>query len=153
MKKLIVIAALAALCGTAYAEDFKMPERKAQATPEAMLAEHIDALNNCDLNRIMAQYPDDGTFILPDGVWMEGRNEVVKLFLGFCKNRKDGGLKGATFITEYSKKSGVTINVSWRMKAPYLKEPSKGSDAYVTKDDLMHVQVTTFKVADMKFKG
>jgi hypothetical protein len=153
MKKLIVIAALAALCGTAYAEDFKMPERKAQATPEAMLAEHIDALNNCDLNRIMAQYPDDGTFILPDGVWMEGRNEVVKLFLGFCKNRKDGGLKGATFITEYSKKSGVTINVSWRMKAPYLKEPSKGSDAYVTKDGLMHVQVTTFKVADMKFKG
>jgi hypothetical protein len=105
--KLIVIATLAALCSTAYAEDFVMPERKTRATPEAVLAEHIDALKHCDLNRIMAQYPNDGTFILPDGVWME---------------------------------------------APYLKEPYKGSDAYVTKDGLMHVQVTTFKVADMKFK-
>jgi ketosteroid isomerase-like protein len=152
MKTLVMVAALAAFCGTALAEDFKMPERKTQPTPEAVLAEHIDALNNCDLNRIMAQYPDDGTFILPDGVWMEGRIEVVKLFLGFCKDRKDGGLKGATFITEYQKKSGDTINVSWRMEAPYLKEPYKGSDAYVTKDGLMHVQVTTFKVADMKFK-
>jgi hypothetical protein len=38
MKKLIVMTALAALCSTAYAEDFKMPAQKAQATPEAALA-------------------------------------------------------------------------------------------------------------------
>jgi hypothetical protein len=45
MKTLMMVAAIAAFCGTASAEDFKMPERKTQPTPEAVLAEHIDALN------------------------------------------------------------------------------------------------------------
>jgi SnoaL-like domain len=89
MKRLALIACLTAFCGAASAEDFKVPEGKTQAMPEAVLAEHIDALNHCDLNRIMAQYPDDGTFILSEGVWMEGRNEAVRLFSRLLK-----GLQG-----------------------------------------------------------
>jgi ketosteroid isomerase-like protein len=37
-----------------------MPERKKLPNAAAVVAEHVDALNNCDLNRIMAQYPDSG---------------------------------------------------------------------------------------------
>jgi hypothetical protein len=152
VKKITLIGAVLAFAGTAYAEDYKLPERKTQPTPEAVLAEHIDALNNCDLDRIMAQYPDDAVFILPDGVWMQGPSEIVNLFLGFCKDRAEGGLKGGTFTTEFSNVVDGTINVSWVLNAPYLAEPYKGADAYETKDGLMQTQVTTFKVADMKFK-
>jgi ketosteroid isomerase-like protein len=152
MKTFISLVAFAVLFTTANAEEFKMPERKKQPNAAAVVAEHVDALNNCDLNRIMAQYPDDGEFILPNGIWMKGRNEIVNLFLGFCKDRADGGLKGAKFIAEETNVVGDVINVSWRMEAPYLKEPYKGADAYETKDGLMQTQVTTFELSDMKFK-
>jgi hypothetical protein len=38
------------------AEDMKLPPLKKQSTPQAVLDEHMDALNECDWNRIMAQY-------------------------------------------------------------------------------------------------
>jgi ketosteroid isomerase-like protein len=152
MRRLVSLIAFATLCTTANAEEFKMPERKKLPNAAAVVAEHVDALNNCDLNRIMAQYPDDAVFMLPNGVWMKGRDEIVKLFIGFCKDRPDGGLKGAKFIAEETNVVGDVINVSWRMEAPYLKEPYKGADAYETKEGLMQTQVTTFQVSDMKFK-
>ena len=33
------------------------PPLKRQPTPEAVVAEHLAALNACDWNRLMAQYP------------------------------------------------------------------------------------------------
>ena len=83
---------------------------------------------------------------------MQGPSEIVNLFIGFCKDRADGGLKGGKFSTEFSNVVGDTINVSWLFNAPFLAEPYKGADAYETKGGLMQAQVTTFKVADMKFK-
>ena len=47
---------------------------------------------------------------------------------------------------------GDTVNVSWRVEADWLAEPYKGADAYVTRDGLMYVQVTTFDPAGMVFK-
>jgi hypothetical protein len=38
------------------AEDLKLPLQK-QSTPQAVIDEHFDALNKCDWNRIVAQYP------------------------------------------------------------------------------------------------
>jgi ketosteroid isomerase-like protein len=140
------------LAGVAGAADMKLPELKQQATAQAVLDEHVDALNHCDFQRIMAQYPDDAEFILPNGVWFKGRTDIAKLFSGFCKDHKDGGFKGATFIAEESNTIGDTINVSWRMEADWLKEPYKGADAYVTKNGYMQGQVTTFDPADMKMK-
>jgi hypothetical protein len=136
----------------AFADEMKMPEFVKQATPKAVVDEHLDALNKCDWDRLMAQYPDNVQFMVPGGVWISGRAEIGKLFAGFCKDRKDGGFKGATFIPEEIYPVGDTINVSWRVEAEWLAEPYKGADAYVTKDGLMQAQVTTFDPSDMKLK-
>jgi hypothetical protein len=152
MKTILTLAATFLAAGTALAGDVVLPEMKKQPTAEAVLAEHFDALNKCDWNRIMAQYPEDAEFILPAGVWFKGRAEISTLFTGFCKDHKDGGFKGATFFEEERNVIGDTINVSWRLEADFLREPYKGADAYVTKDGMMQGQVTTFDPADMKMK-
>jgi hypothetical protein len=123
MRKIFAVLALTGLVMSvpAFADDMKLPELKRQPTPQAVLGEHLDALNKCDWNRIMAQFPD-------------------------------GGFKGATFIPEESASVGDTIGVSWRVEADWLAEPYKGADAYVTKNGMMQLIVTTFKPADMKFK-
>ncbi|MEM9224408.1 MAG: nuclear transport factor 2 family protein [Pseudomonadota bacterium] len=148
----VLVAFTMAFIAPALADEMKLPDLKTQPSPQAVVDEHLDALNKCDWDRLMAQYPDDVQFMLPNGVWIDGRVEIGKVFAGFCTPREDGGFLGATFITEESYPVGDTINVSWRVEAEWLTEPYKGADAYVTKDGLMQAQVTTFNPADMKFK-
>jgi ketosteroid isomerase-like protein len=133
------------------AETMKLPPLKKQATAQKVVDEHLDALNKCDWNRLMAQYPNDVEIHLPDGVVVKGRTKVGELFTGFCKKRPDG-LNGLKFTTESSFKVGNTLNVMWRAEADFLTEPYKGSDAYVTRDGLMAAQVTTFDGSKLKFK-
>ncbi|MEL6522599.1 MAG: nuclear transport factor 2 family protein [Pseudomonadota bacterium] len=128
-----------------------LPPYVTQPNAEMVTFEHIDALNECDWDRLMAQYPEEVLFILPNGVWVEGRAAIGDVFSGFCTPREDGGFLGATFIAEKVKTVGDTVNVSWRVEADWLAEPYKGADAYVTRDGLMYVQVTTFDPADMVF--
>lgn len=130
----------------------KLPPYATQPNAEMVTKEHIDALNACDWDRLMAQYPEEVLFILPNGNWAEGRTAIGDVFTGFCKPRAEGGFKGAKFIAEKVKTVGNTVNVSWRVEADWLVEPYKGADAYVTHDGLMYTQVTTFDAADMKFK-
>ncbi|MEO1724998.1 MAG: nuclear transport factor 2 family protein [Pseudomonadota bacterium] len=141
-----------ACAGSVSAVAADLPPLDPQPNAEMTTAEHIEALNACDWNRLMAQYPQEVLIILPNGVWVEGRTEVGKVFEGFCKPRAEGGFKGATFIAEKTKTVGDTVNMSWRVEAEWLAEPYKGADAYVTRDGLMYVQVTTFDPAGMKFK-
>lgn len=154
LRTLFLIGAVTFLAGPAAtaADERPLPALAPLETPQAVVDEHLDALNACDWDRLMAQYPDDVFFILPNGTWIEGRREIGNVFEGFCKSRTDGGFKGATFITEFSKEVGDTVNVSWRVEADWLAEPYKGADAYITKDGLMQAQVTTFDPADMIFK-
>lgn len=133
------------------AEPMKLPALKKQATVQKVIDEHLDALNNCDWNRLMAQYPDDVEIHLPDGAVIKGRAKVGDLFAGFCKPRPDG-LKGLKFTTVSSFKVGDTLNVLWTADADFLSEPYKGSDAYVTRGGLMAAQVTTFDGSKLKFK-
>jgi ketosteroid isomerase-like protein len=144
---LISLGAISALA----AETMKLPPLKKQATAQKVIDEHLDALNKCDWNRLMAQYPNDVEIHLPDGVVVKGRAKVGELFAGFCKKRPDG-LNGLKFTTESSFKVGNTLNVMWRAEADFLTEPYKGSDAYVTRDGLMAAQVTTFDGSKLKFK-
>ncbi|MEO0819978.1 MAG: nuclear transport factor 2 family protein [Pseudomonadota bacterium] len=148
MTSLAIPLALAAL--PAGAAD--LPPLVTQPNAELVTVEHIEALNACDWDRLMAQYPMEVLIILPNGAWVEGREAVGDVFEGFCKPRAEGGFKGATFIAEKVKTIGDTVNVSWRVEAEWLAEPYKGADAYVTRDGLMYVQVTTFDPADMKLK-
>lgn len=138
--------------GGASGQEMTLPELARQATPQAVVDEHVDALSKCDWNRIMAQYPEDVQFMLPGGVWIDGRAAIGEVFAGFCTPREEGGFLGAVFIPEETYPVGDTINVSWRVEADWLAEPYKGADAYVTRDGLMQAQVTTFDPADMVFK-
>lgn len=154
MKILGKIAALILASATGAIADGhakELPPLVMQPNAERVTFEHIDALNACDWDRLMAQYPEEVLIILPNGVWVEGRPAIGDVFAGFCTPRSEGGFLGATFIAEKVKTVGDTVNVSWRVEADWLAEPYKGADAYVTRDGLMYVQVTTFDPADMKF--
>jgi hypothetical protein len=129
-----------------------MPPLKTRPTPKAVVDEHLDAINKCDWNRLMAQYPSDVEFFLPGGQVMKGRAAVGELFRGFVKPAKEGGLCGLKFEAEHIFVVGDTINVQWRATAPFLVEPYLGADAYETKNGLMQAQVTTFKGSDLKMK-
>lgn len=150
----LLAATLALALATPYAtaaDAMKLPALKKQPTVQKVIDEHIDALNKCDWNRLMAQYPKDVEIHLPDGQVIAGREKVGDLFSGFCKPRPDG-LKGLKFTAEKSFLVGNTLNVMWRAEADFLAEPYKGSDAYVTRGGLMAAQVTTFDGAKLKFK-
>jgi SnoaL-like domain len=150
-KFVFATVATCAVTGTAFAQQAQ-PPLKTQSGAYLVVEEHLDALNKCDWNRLMAQYPPEVEFYLPNGVVVKGRKNIGDVFAGFCKSRADGGFKGATFITESVKTVGETVNMSWRVEADWLAEPYKGADAYVTQHGLMFVQVTTFDPAGMKFK-
>jgi hypothetical protein len=130
----------------------KMPELKPQPTPQAVVDEHLDALNRGDWNRLMAQYPDDVEFFMPGGVVIRGREAVGEAFAGLLKPFDDGGLLGVIFTPEHALTVGNTVNVQWRTDAGALKEPYRGADAYVTRNGLLAVQVSTFDMTALNDK-
>ena len=129
-----------------------LPPLKRCSSPQAVVDEHLDALNQGDWERAMAQYPPNVEIFLPGGKVIEGREQVAELFLGFLKPRAEGGLGGIQFEVVHSFPVGDTITVLWRATADFLSEPYAGTDAYITKDGLMWGQVSTFRFEDLKFK-
>ncbi len=121
-----------------------MPALKSQPTPQAVVDEHLDALNRGDWNRLMAQYPEDVEIFLPMGVVIAGRQKVGEAFAGLVKPWKDGGLLGVTFTPEHAFTVGDTVNVQWRVEADFLQAPYRGADAYLTRHGLLAAQVSTF---------
>src|SRR5437667_3890488 len=149
-----IMAILATLSVTPHlqAAEMQLPDMRTQPTPQAVLDEHIDALNKCDWNRLVAQYPEDAQIHLLNGTIITGRKAIGELFAGFCKDPKDGGLNGINFKVVQSTLIGGTFATHWVASAPFLAEPYKGSDAYITKDGLMQAMVTTFDGAALKMK-
>jgi hypothetical protein len=142
--------AIALLAGAAQAQ--QLPELKKQPTPQAVLDEHFAALNACDWNRLLAQYPEDAQMNLPNGVIVKGRAAIGTMFAGFCTDPGSGGLKGMQFKPEHSTTIGDTFATQWVATAPFLAEPYRGSDAYITHDGYMQAMVTTFDGAALKKK-
>lgn len=130
----------------------KMPELAPLPTPQAVVDEHLDALNRGDWSRLMAQYPDDVEFFLPGGAVVRGREAVGAAFAGLVKPFTDGGLLGLTFTPEHSFTVGNTVNVQWRVDGDALKESYRGADAYVTRDGLLAAQVSTFDMTELNEK-
>jgi hypothetical protein len=145
------IVALAAATG-ALAQQANLPPLKKQTSAEAVVREHMAALNACDWKRILAQNPQDVEIFSPDGVVAQGREAVGAMFAQVVKPFREGGICGLKFTAEHTQKVGDTINVQWRADAPFLAQPYRGADAYETKDGLMQAQVTTFKREDLKIK-
>ena len=96
---------------------------KKQPTPQAVIDEHMDALNKCDWNRLMAQYPADYQLNLPDGVVIKGREAAAKIFADFVKPHDQGGLCGIKFSPEQTLVVGETLNIQWKAEADFLAEP------------------------------
>jgi hypothetical protein len=139
-------------CARKNAEAQQMPPLKAQPTPQAVVDEHIDALNHCDWNRLMAQYPENAEIFLPGGQVMKGREQVGEMFRNAIKPFKEGGLCGVIFTPQHTFVVDGTVNAQWSANADFLAEPYLGSDAYVTKDGFMAAMVTTFDRNQMKAK-
>ena len=154
MKAILPVSAVLFLMGGIFVAqaEMKLPELKKQPTVQAVLDEHLDALNKCDWTRLLAQYPEDAQINLPGGTITKGRTAIGELFAGFCKDTKDGGLKGIHFDAVISTTIGDTIAAQWVATAPFLSEPYKGSDAYITKDGYMQAMVTTFDGGALKIK-
>ena len=134
------------------AQQAKLPPLKRQASAEAVVKEHMAAINACDWTRILAQDPADVEIFSPDGVLAQGREAVGAMFAQVVKPFREGGICGLKFTAEHMQKVGDTLNVQWRADAPFLAQPYRGADAYETKDGLMQAQVTTFKREDVKTK-
>jgi predicted metal-dependent phosphotriesterase family hydrolase len=131
----------------AYAKPDK-PTFDRQPGAQAVVDEHIRALNVCDVDALMAQYPESVHIVLPGGVTVEGREDVRDLFEGFCQPYPVG-LAGLQFTAVDSREVGKTLNVQWSADACFLAEPYLGADAYETHAGLMFAQVTTFDGAEL----
>ena len=129
-----------------------LPAIKRLGSPKAVVDEHLAAINACDWQRLMAQYPPEVQFFLPGGRVVKGREAVGELFRTFVKPVREGGLCGLTFTSDHAFAVGDTINVQWTATASFLAESYKGADAYETRDGLMWAQVTTFDGAQIKLK-
>jgi hypothetical protein len=123
----------AARSGAASLQKTPLPALKRFETPQAVVTEHLAAINACDWQRLMAQYPPEVQFFLPGGQVVKGREAVGDLFRNFIRPVSEGGLCGLKFETENSFPVGDTINVQWVARASFLAEPYRGADAYVTK--------------------
>lgn len=150
--KRIILSFLLACFAVSFSWANELPPLKPQPSPQQVVDEHLDALNECDWIRLMAQYPPEVRIILPDGEESVGRKAVGDLFAGFCKPFAEHGLKGLKFTTLSTFTVDGTLVVQWSADAEFLSEPYKGADAYVTKDGFMYAQVTTFDGTKLKFK-
>jgi hypothetical protein len=122
-----------------------------ESTPDAVLAQHITALNACDWKGLMQQYPDTYQLRLPGGVVITGREATAAVFAGFVKAPADGGLCGVTFSEESRQVTGGTLAVNW-VAVSDLYEDYRGADAYITDDGLMVQMVSTFDGAELVLK-
>ena len=129
-----------------------MPAFKRQATPKAVVDEHLDALNHCDWARLMAQYPPEVEFFMTGGQVVKGRQQVGELFAALVKPFSQGGLCGVKFEAEHTFSVGGTLNVQWKATGDVLAEPYRGADAYVTRNGLLWAIVTTFQKDQLKAK-
>jgi hypothetical protein len=129
-----------------------LPQKKRQPTPEKVIAEHIAALNACDWNRMMAQYDDDIEFMSKDGAVVKGREAIGEMFKKALQPPSGGGQCGMNLIPEHTVVVGDTVNVVWRVEAPFFAEPYRGAEAFETRNGLLVVQVTTWDPSAIKMK-
>jgi hypothetical protein len=148
------IFAAALLSGVIFTAAFAqtLPPKKRQPTPEKVIAEHIAALNACDWNRMMAQYDDDIEFLSKDGGIVKGREAIGKMFKKALQPPSGGGQCGMKLIPEHTVVVGDTVNIVWRVEAPFFSEPYRGSEAFETRNGLLVLQVTTWDPSAIKMK-
>ncbi len=63
-----------------------------------------------------------------------------------------GGQCGMKLIPEHTVVVGDTVNVVWRVEAPFFAEPYRGSEAFENRNGLLVLQVTTWDPIAIKMK-
>ena len=60
MKAILPVSVFLAIAGGILAAqaEMRLPDLKKQPSVQAVLDEHLDALNKCDWGRLLAQYPE-----------------------------------------------------------------------------------------------
>jgi hypothetical protein len=135
-------AALALVTGTA----------GAVSSNAKLVKAHIAALAACDANALVAGYTPDATVFFPDGVIVQGRAALQKLYDGFVLPPEEEGLCGlkAKPMKEWS--AGGTSFVKFKVTAPFLAKPYFSTDGYVFEGGKIAAEMSTFDATKLVFK-
>jgi len=118
----------------------------------AVVAEHIDAVEDCDAKRLVAGYAKDAKLFFPDGVVVEGRAALQALYADFVKPRDQGGLCGITATPVDRYRRGGTVFVKFRVEAAFLAKEYFATDGYVIAKGKIQSEVSTFDGSKLTFK-
>jgi len=113
---------------------------------------HVGALAACDADALVAGYTADATVFFPEGVIVQGRAALQKLYDGFVLPPEEEGLCGlkAKPMKEWS--AGGTSFVKFKVTAPFLAKPYFSTDGYVFEGGKIAAEMSTFDATKLVFK-
>jgi hypothetical protein len=113
---------------------------------------HVAALAACDADALVAGYTNDATLFFPDGVIVQGRAALQKLYDGFVLPPEQEGLCGlkAKPVKEWT--AGTTSFVKFKVTAPFLAKPYFSTDGYVFEGGKIAAEMSTFDATKLVFK-
>lgn len=111
--------------------------------------EHIEALNDCNINRLVQLRTEDFKMYLPRGEVVDGKENAAIAFTNWCKPYPKG-IRGFELVIQDAFLVGNTYNVRWVLRSPFF-EDYPGADAYVTRGFKMAAIVTTLDVNALNF--
>jgi uncharacterized iron-regulated protein len=123
----------------------------AKSNKQLVLA-HIAALSKCDADALVDGYTNDATLFFPDGVVVQGRKALQKLYDGFVKSPEEEGLCGLKAQPVLAWTSGSTSFVKFKVTAPFLAKPYFSTDGYVFKGEKIAAEMSTFDASKLVFK-
>jgi hypothetical protein len=119
---------------------------------QELVAEHGKALAECNADALVAGYTADATLFFPDGVVVQGRAALQKLYDGFVKSPEEEGLCGLKAKPMLTWTSGATSFVKFKVTAPFLAKPYFSTDGYVFKGNKIAAEMSTFDASKLTFK-
>ncbi len=106
-------------------------------SPREVVEHHLAALNAGDLDEIVADYAENGVFMLP-GTTMTGRNGLRETFAGVLWQ-----LPGAVFTTTSVTEAGDVVLLEWGLEAASATA-TDGIDTFVISEGLIRLQTARF---------
>jgi uncharacterized iron-regulated protein len=123
-----------------------------QSSHAKLVKAHIAALAACDANALVAGYTNDATLFFPDGVIVQGRAALQKLYDGFVKSPEEEGLCGLKATPLKAWDSKETSFVKFKVTAPFLTKPYFSTDGYVFEHGKIAAEMSTFDASKLSFK-
>jgi hypothetical protein len=125
----------------------------AKMSNKQLVAAHGKVLEECSASGLVNGYTNDATLFFPDGVVVQGRKALTKLYEGFVKPSDEGGLCGLKAKPVLEWESGNTSYVKFKVTAPFLAKPYFSTDGYVFKNGKIAAEISTFDASKLVFKN